>query len=29
MDNVYAARFKKSARICNYVKETTCDVVLS
>ena len=29
MDNVFAARFTKSARICDYVKETTCDVVLS
>ena len=29
MDNVFAARFKKSARICDYVKETACDVVLS
>ena len=29
IDNVFAARFKKSARICDYVKETTCDVVLS
>ena len=28
-DNVFAARFTKSARICDYVKETTCDVVLS
>ena len=29
IDNVFAARFKKSARICDYVKETTYDVVLS
>ena len=29
MDNVFAARFTKSAWICDYVEETTCDIVLS